>query len=134
MAGHASKDFVVKIGNASNTPTTVANINGGDLAITVAELDVSSAGNDDMEYVPGQRSGVFSGGGPWTAADHALFMGILGMPDRVLEVYQIGEGAGNVRMSATGFVTAYNPSVSLGSAVSYSVTIRISGALTTATV
>ena len=134
MAGVASKNAVVKIDNASGTLTEVANINAADIATAIAELDVSQMGQDDMEYVPGQRSHTVTSGGPWTAADDALFSGILGMGDRDIEVFPEGESSGDVKKAAKCFVTAYSTSSSLGSAVTYSVTIRISGAVTRSTV
>ena len=134
MAGIPSKNTVVKIDNAANTLTTVANINGADLASAVAELDVSSMGEDDMEYIPGQRSHTFSGGGPWTAADDALFNGILGTSDRDIEVFPDGDASGKIKYAAKAFVTAYSRSTSLGSPGTYSVTMRISGAVTRSTV
>ena len=134
MAGITSHDAVVKIDNSSGTLTTVANINAADIATAIAELDVSQAGNDDMEYEPGQRSHTVTTGGPWTAADDALFSGILGSRDIDIEVFPEGDASGRVKKAAKCFVTAYSTSASLGSAVTYSVTIRISGAVTRSTV
>ena len=130
MAGRSSHRAVVKIQNAAGAMITVANINAAALDTAIAELDVSSAGNDDMEYVEGQRSTTFSGGGPWTAADHTLFTGILGVANRQIQVFLDGEDTGNPMTSATGFITAYNAGASLGSAATYTVTIRISGVVT----
>ena len=130
MAGNPSNKAVVKVTAADGTLTKVRNFNSAALASAIAELDVSSSGEDDMEYEPGQASHTFTSGGPWTKEDHALFRGILKMRGRSLEFFPIGEDTGNPKSAASCFVTAYSANTDLGSAASYSVTIRISGAVT----
>ena len=134
MAGITSHNLVVKVDNAAGVLTAVSQRAAAEIARAVAEIDVSSAGEDDMEYEPGQGSSTASWSGPWNAADDALFDGILGQRDKDVEVFPNGEDAGEVKKAAKGFVSAYTSSLTLGSAGQYSISFRVSGAVTRTTV
>ncbi|MDE0011585.1 MAG: hypothetical protein OXU36_10575 [Candidatus Poribacteria bacterium] len=129
MSGIASKNAVVKIGDATNNAPAKLAINAQDIATAVAELDVSTTGNADMEYEPDQASHVFTSGGPWTLATHKQLKSIIGMK-RALEVFPDGEGTGKLKQACTAFITAYSRNTALGSPATYSVTMRITGAVT----
>ena len=134
MAGITSHNLVVKVDNAAGVLTAVSERAAAEIATAVAEIDVSSAGEDDMEYEPGQRSTTGTWSGPWTTTDDALFDGILGQRDKDVEVFPNGEVAGEVKKAAKGFVSAYTSSLTLGSAGQYSISFRVSGAVTRTTV
>ena len=134
MAGITSHNLVVKVDNAAGTLTDVSERAAAEIATAINEIDVSSAGEDDMEYEPGQRSHTVTWSGPWTTTDDALFDGILGMRDRSVEVFPNGDSSGQVKKAASGFVTAYSTSPSLGSAAQYNISFRVSGAVTRSTV
>ena len=79
MAGITSHNQVVKVDNAAGVLTAVSQRAAAEIATAINEIDVSSAGEDDMEYEPGQRSHTaIRGAAPWTTADDALFDGIAG--------------------------------------------------------
>ena len=64
MAGITSHNLVVKVDNAAGVLTAVSERAAAEIATAINEIDVSSAGEDDMEYEPGQRSHTGSWSGP----------------------------------------------------------------------
>lgn len=137
MATLTGNNGVVKIDNASGTPTTIAAVRNFSVDITADTIETSTMGTDARTYVKGLSS--FSGsadiyfdpvnytGGANVVAALNPTVGSVGDPALTAELYLDGS---NNKFSGEIIVTGFSVSSSMDGMVEASISFQGSGAAT----
>jgi hypothetical protein len=134
VSGHTTE---IKLDNAAGTPTDISaavdSISGFDLA--TASLDVTSFGNTATAFMLGlDQSPQVSISGSFDPTVYATLVAARATKTaKTLKVSFGGGGTGTPYLQAEGLITSLAPSATAGDKVTYSMTIQVTGGVTTGT-
>lgn len=129
----AGKDTVVKFGTASSETDITAYLNSAELSQTVDELESTTFGDGDKEFIPSLKEREFSFDGDWDATIDGILAPLFGVAGKSLVFGPAGSTSGFVKYTCAAWLKEYPISSSVGDKVTMSGTIRLTGAVTRGT-
>lgn len=101
---------------------------------TIETADVTAFGSSSKSYIVGLKDATISLTGKWDSTFDGYVAGVLGQTASLsFEYGPAGTTAGNVKYSGECYVTSYNIGSPVGDAVSASVELQVTGAVTRGT-
>ena len=138
MAATIADDTYFAFGS-NGTPTTEVDrstsFNNLSMPREMAEVDVTAFGNSgNTTFIAGAKGGTISGDGFWDATINTHITGIFDGQDVVEWEYgPLGNTGGNPKFSGSAFVTSYEVTNPVNEANAFTITFRITTAVTTGT-
>ena len=134
MAFVHAKASVFKLDNSGGTLTDIsAYCNNVDFPRDVDTPEVTTFGNNDRKYITGLRGATISISGFWDATLDGEIVGDLGLGELTFEYGPAGGTAGLVKYTGECIMTNYKVSGAVDGAVSFTVDLQITGAVTVTT-
>jgi len=130
-AGTAAKIFVsAATGLDTDLSPYVTKI---DMKTSVDEIEVTTLGNTERQYVTGFKSATISGEGVWDpTADNVLF-GQRGATANTVRYSPQGTATGKIFYSGAAVLTDYSPPTDVQNAVTFTWAYRVTNGLTRGT-
>jgi hypothetical protein len=96
----------------------------------VAKADTTVFGLSDETSLPGIKSYTVSMAGKYDPTLHTLMTGLLAVSGKSIVVGPAGNGTGNTKMSAGGYLSKYEWNGDIGSAEDWTAEFTVSGVVT----
>lgn len=128
-----SKNAVVSLDNAAGTPVDITNVvDAPDLSESRATSEVTTLADDAVARLVGLRDSSGSLGGPFDPTFHAQAVALMAKDDVpvTLRVSPVGTGTGMPYSEVECWVTEYGVKISVGDALTYSMSIETTGPVT----
>lgn len=123
----------VAFGTSGSETNISSYLNSAELSQTVDELESTTFGDSDKEFIPGLKERDFSFEGDWDATIDGILAPLLGVAGKSIVFGPAGNTAGMVKYSAAAWLKEYPIASSVGDKVTLSGAIRVSGAVTRGT-
>lgn len=130
-AGTAAKLFIT---NSANLDTDASPyITKIDLKMPVDEIEVTTLGNTERQYLAGFKSAELTGEGVWDPTIDAVFFTQRGGTAAPIRYSPQGTASGKIFYSGTGVLKDYSPPTDVDAAVTFTFEYRITNGLTRGT-
>ena len=129
----SGKDTYVGFGTPGAEASISGYLNSAELSQTVDELESTTFGDSDKEYIPGLKDRSFSFDGDWDQTIDGILAPLFGVGGKSLVFGPAGNATGAVKYTCGAWLQDYPISSSVGDKVGLSGTIRLTGAVTRGT-
>ena len=134
MPGLAGKNSVIKVGDSANTLRDWSQkLQSFSMSQAIDQIETSVLGSINKDFITGQVGRTTSVSGFWDATIDGWISGSIGVDDRTIEISPEGTATGKVKYTSTVNLSNYNIEMSNSGAVTLSVDLQWTGALTRGT-